>query len=143
MPQKQYLQNMDTNNIISKVVGIKSNHSLNLINLTSEVGNLAFVSLDILANLDDEIVVGFKSSAVAICKTKKDDLSYSNQIEVCIESIEKGEILTQVIGSKNGVFISSLITTNSAIRLNLKVGQNVVFLIKSTDMFLVQKGGEI
>lgn len=134
---------MDTNKIISKVVGIKSNHSLNLINLTSEVGDLAFVSLEISATLEDEIIVGFKSSAVAICKTKKDDLSYSNQIEVCIKSIEKGEILTQIIGDKNGIFISSLITTSSANRLNLKVGQSVVFLIKSTDMFLVQNRSEI
>ncbi|ASM39610.1 TOBE domain-containing protein [Campylobacter sp. RM12327] len=128
---------MDTNKIYSRVVSIKTNGSLNLINLSSDVGDLAFVSLDILLSLNDKVVVGFKSSAVAICKTKRDDLSYLNQIEVEISSIEKGEILTKIVGCKNGIFISSLITTNSTNRLNLQVGENVVFLIKSTDMFLV------
>lgn len=135
---------MDTNKIKARVVGINTNNSLNLVNLSSDIGELTFVSLDVSLSIgDDDVVVGFKSSCVAICKTKMEDLSYSNQIEVSIFDIQKGEILTKVSGKANDVFISSLITTNSANRLNLQIGQNVVFLIKSTDMFLVQNGGQI
>lgn len=135
---------MDTNRISSRVVGLMANNSLNLVRLSSSVGNLTFVCLDVLLSLDEMVTIGFKSSVVAICKGKLDGaLSHSNQIEVKVCDIQKGEILTKVIGDNSGVFISSLITTDSANKLNLSIGESVLFLIKSTDMFLVEDGAKI
>lgn len=135
---------MDTNRISSRVVGLMTNNSLNLVKLSSSVGNLTFVCLDILLSLDEVVTIGFKSSVVAICKGHFDGaLSHSNQIKVKICDIQKGEILTKIIGDNSGVFISSLITTDSANKLNLSIGESVLFLIKSTDMFLVENGAKI
>ena len=64
---------------------------------------------------------------------------YANQIKVNINLVEMGEILTKICGScqSSNVEIISLITTNSAKRLNLKSGDEATFLIKATDMFVV------
>lgn len=90
-------------------------------------------------SIGDEIKVGFKESVVAVLVGKCDALSYSNQIKVTVNLIEIGEILTKICGiyKSSNVEIISLITTNSAKRLNLKSGDEATFLVKATDMFVV------
>lgn len=90
-------------------------------------------------SIGDEIQIGFKESVVAVLVGECDTLSYSNQIKVNINLVEMGEILTKICGScqSSNVEIISLITTNSAKRLNLKSGDEATFLIKATDMFVV------
>ncbi|NLK67415.1 MAG: TOBE domain-containing protein [Campylobacteraceae bacterium] len=87
----------------------------------------------------DEIAVGFKESAVAVSRNGNENLSYSNQILVEIESLVEGEILTKVVGKvfDDELKITSVITASSAKRLELKVGDKVTFLVKATDMFVV------
>ncbi|PSM52296.1 molybdenum-pterin binding domain-containing protein [Campylobacter blaseri] len=125
------------NRILAKVVKIQENGALHKVNFSSQIGNLSLVSLDLNLKIDQEVTLGFKSSAVAIGRLNDDMLSYSNQIKVKIRSIEKGQILTKVVASVNQEFITSIITTDSANRLNLKVEENAVFLIKATDVFVV------
>lgn len=90
-------------------------------------------------DIGDEIEIGFKESVVAVLVGKCDALSYSNQIKVRINLVEMGEILTKICGicQSSNVEIISLITTNSAKRLNLKSGDEATFLVKATDMFVV------
>lgn len=126
------------NRILAKVVKIQENGALHKVNFNSKAGNLSLVSLDLNLKIDQEVTLGFKSSAVAIGKLNDDMLSYSNQIKVKIKSIEKGQILTKVVASANQELITSIITTDSANRLDLKVEENAVFLIKATDVFVVK-----
>lgn len=125
------------NAIKAKVENIINSDELYQLNLSSLVGKLLFVTLNIDSKIGDEISAGFRPSSVAISKSYNDDLSYSNQIPVAIESINFGEILTTIKGVNNGVVLTSIITTNSAKKLSLKLGENVLFLIKATDIFIV------
>lgn len=125
------------NEIKAKVKDIQNKDELYLLNLSTLAGELVFVTLSVNLKIGDEISAGFRPSCVAISKNLNDNLSYSNQISLTIQSVNFGEILTTITGAKNGVCINSIITTNSAKRLNLQVGENVVFLIKATDIFVV------
>ncbi|CZE48832.1 ModE family transcriptional regulator [Campylobacter geochelonis] len=128
---------MAMNKILAKVESIKQNKNLHKVNFSSNVGNLAFVSLDVELKENQEVTLGFRSNSVAISKEKSEHLSYSNQICVLISQIEKGEILTKITAFKDSQKLTSVITTDSANRLNLKLHDSVVFLVKATDVFIV------
>jgi molybdopterin-binding protein len=64
-------------------------------------------------------------------------ISARNSIEGKITKIKKGSIVTQVeISVTNPTKISSLITTDSADDLNLKEGDSVFAIIKSTEVMI-------
>ena len=127
------------NKAFAKVVDIKKSGDLCHLFLTTSSLNLGLVMLTNHFEVGDEITIGFKETAVAISKEKTSSLSYSNQILVSIESITQGEILTKVVGKsiKEELELTSVITANSAKRLELKVGDEVTFLVKATDMFVM------
>lgn len=128
---------MVMNKIDAKIVSIKESGDLCHLFLNSDVGELGLVMLGHKFSKGDDIEACFKETAVAILKADIDKLSYSNKIEVEIKSIEFGDILTSVVGVNGRYEITSIITTNSAKKLELKVADRVYFLIKATDMFVM------
>lgn len=125
------------NQIVATVTNIKESGDLCHLFLESDLGQLGLVMLSNTHQIGEEIVVGFKESAVAISLDANTALSYANQISVEIESIEDGEILTKVVGVKGDTKLTSVITASSATKLNLKRGDKVMFLVKATDAFVV------
>ncbi|RMD45877.1 MAG: transporter, partial [Aquificota bacterium] len=66
------------------------------------------------------------------------EISLSNRIETTVKDIKKGKILTQLRLSFSNKEITSIITTESAKRLNLKVGDKVVAFIKANEVSLME-----
>jgi molybdopterin-binding protein len=65
------------------------------------------------------------------------EISARNQIKGTITHIVNGDITSEVmIDIGGGQTIVSVITTSSTERLDLKVGDSVVAIIKSTDVFI-------
>ena len=82
----------------------------------------------------------FKETEVAVAKGSSEQVSMANQIPSKIVAIHVGRIMTQLeLISKVGR-ISSLITTDSFLRLNLKIGDKVTALIKATEISLMDSG---
>lgn len=128
---------MATNKIKAKVLAIKNSGSLYRVDLATKGGtNLALVCFDCAKKVGDIVEVGVNPTNVSIAKDSK-NLSISNQILAQISGIEKGEILTKISAIFEDVSLKSIITTDSANRLNLAPFNEVVFLVKSTDMFIV------
>ncbi|WP_033916009.1 TOBE domain-containing protein [Campylobacter sputorum] len=121
------------NELNAKIIECQSSDSLHRFLLETIVGKIAFVTLEV-KDLDIS-KIGFKESVVGIAKSG--EFSFSNQIKIEISAIKKGEILSLVSGVKNGFTINSMITTASLTRLGLEVGQEVIFLIKATDIFII------
>jgi molybdopterin-binding protein len=64
-------------------------------------------------------------------------LSARNQLKGTVTAIEKGPVSAKVkIDVGNGVFVTSSITTESVDDLNLAVGDEVVAIIKSSDVMI-------
>lgn len=125
------------NKIKAKVTDIKSSKDLYHIFLGSKAGNLGLVMLSCEFKVGDELEACFKESSVAVMKDKTEKISYSNQIKVEITEVYFGEILTKIVAKSDECILTSVITTNSAKRLELKKGDKVVFLVKATDMFVM------
>ena len=83
------------------------------------------------------VKVLFKETEVAIAKHLQGEISLRNSIPGVVLAIESGKILTRIVIVVHGlkdVTISSVITTRSATRLNLGIGDTVEALVKSNEM---------
>jgi molybdate transport system regulatory protein len=80
----------------------------------------------------------FKESAVSIAKNVSGMLSIRNRIPCTIAAIKSGDVLTHVTLDCKGHTFDSLITTYAAKELDLKAGDDVEALIKTTDISLLQ-----
>ena len=116
-------------------------------------GNMTLVGVDVDGTRMTAIMIGrpekvpylrmsgdvellFNESAVSIGKMIEGQMSLNNQLDCTIERLVLGEILTQVILSFKGEHLTSLITTMSAKRLDLKAGDSVTAFIKTNEVML-------
>lgn len=84
------------------------------------------------------VVIAFKESAVSIAKNVSGLLSIRNRIPCTVSGVEKGDVLAMVKLDCKGHVFESLITTSAAEELDLKGGDSVEALIKTTDISLQQ-----
>ena len=129
-------------NILSgNITSIQGSESLSLVKIA--VGNTIFTSIIIdTAKSDDYFKIGnmvnvyFKETEVIIAKNEPLNISIQNKILCNIESIKRGEILSELHLSFGEFTIKSLITTNAVKTLNLKNGDAVLALIKTNEVSL-------
>lgn len=85
----------------------------------------------------DTILVAFKEISMSIGKNISGEFSIRNRFESIITYIEKSKLLTKVILNFNQCQLVSVITTASADRLGLNMGDHVTGLVKTTDIVLI------
>lgn len=108
-----------------------------------EVGDVTLKSIvidtastcDYLA-LGQEVKVVFKEMEVSISKKANLPISLQNQIEGQISKLELGQILSKIHLETAVGNITAVISTNSAEKLKLKVGQQVYAMIKTNELML-------
>ncbi len=116
-------------------------------------GNMTLVGVDVDGTRMTAIMIGrpgkvsylrmskyvellFNEAAVSIGKKIEGQISLNNQLDCTIERLVVGEILTQVMLSFQKERLTSLITTMSAKRLDLKAGDHVTAFIKTNEVML-------
>jgi len=122
---------------VSKIENIEN---LNIVSFTLKQQQLKMMSLDLPKNMqiNSQVTLGFKASSVAIAKEFTGELSYSNQLPVNIKKIDLGELLCSLTLSFETSLFESIITADAAKRLRLKEGDQVLALIKSSDISLLE-----
>jgi len=86
--------------------------------------------------IGNEIAILFKETEVTISIDKILNISTQNKLTCTIDSINKGQLLSQINLNFNGVTLSSIITTTSVENLNLKPQNTVTALIKTNEIIL-------
>ncbi len=128
------------NSLIARVVKIDNIDNLNVVNFDFLDQNLSMMSLD----LSDNIRVGSRvelianPSHVAIAKDFNGLLSYSNQLNAKIVSLENGKLLSSIKLLVGEVILESIITFNSSKKMNLKIGDEVKALIKASELSILR-----
>ena len=103
--------------------------------MVSVITNTAVNNLNL--KLGDEVVAIFKSSTVLITTDTTLNISARNKFEGTVDSINQGEINSElIIDIGNGDKIASVITTNSIDRLTIKEGAQVSAIIKASDVMI-------
>ena len=123
--------------IVTDVVG---EQNLHIIHFDFQGSSLSMMGLDLPLGLHvgSSVVLGAKPSHLAIGKNIQGELSYSNQLDATIVSIENGKLLSSVILQVKDVMLQSFITCKSSQRMNLQVGDEVKLLIKASELFVLE-----
>ncbi len=124
------------NQINAFVHDIQSVENLNIVTFSVNYHVLKMMSLDLTENIQVDTLVNlhFKPTTVSIAKNITGELSIGNQLAVKILSLEIGELLSVLHLGFYDYTLESIITTSSLKRMDLKVGDNVTALIKSSDL---------
>ncbi len=132
------------NKLYGNIIKITSYEGISSVQIQTEQATLSTVLLDTpqtcnYLKIDKQITVAFKETEVAIALPNLGDISIANQLKCKITNIKNGKILTNITLTCKTDKIYSIITTSSSKRLNLKEGLEVIALIKSNEISLIDK----
>ena len=65
-------------------------------------------------------------------------LSARNQIKGRVKAVKLGKVMAEVVIGEGSIEIVSLISVESATKMNLKAGDEVTAVIKSTDVIVAK-----
>ena len=128
------------NRLEAIVTTLEGEQNLHIIGFDFQGERLSMMGLDLPLGLriGSKVVLGAKSSHIAIAKNLSGELSYSNQLDATVERIENGVLLSSVIVRVKGITLQSFITCKSSQRMHLCVGDAVKLLIKASELFVLE-----
>lgn len=128
------------NTIQASITKIEGTDNLNLVSFRAGDEMLRMMSLELDKNLNVglNVLLGVKATSVFLSREKNSMLSISNQLPVRIERIDTGELLSSVKLSFLGTLVESIITKDSALRMGLAPGDEIIALIKASDLSIVE-----
>ncbi len=122
--------------IKATIKDIQNVDNLNIVKFDFYDTTLTMMSLE----LNDSVRVGTKAKLaikpthVAVAKNLSGELSYSNQLKAKVTSIENGKLLSSIKLKYFDTIIESIITSSSSKRMNLHVEDDVIVLIKASEL---------
>lgn len=127
-------------NLIATIKEIQTVDSLNIVSFDFFGTTLTMMSLELKdeVKIGKQVILRIKPTTVAIAKDFSGDISYSNQIESTINSIEIGELLCSIKLNSNNTIFESIITSKSAKRLDLKENDKVTAFIKASEISILK-----
>ena len=128
------------------ITAIDSVESLNIVTFLCAEQKLQMVSLELnnIVDVGKKVVLACKPTSVALAKPAGEVesfcamLSYANQLQVEVRSIEKGSLLSSVILSLGSFELESILSTDALERLSLKEGDAVIALIKANELSILE-----
>ena len=123
------------NKLNANVIKIDSLENLTIVQFSFKDTILSMMSLG-LSNIEvkSKVILNINPTHVAIAKDFKGDISLSNRLDCIIQKLVKGELLSSLTLDFKGVLLTSIITTNSVNRMNLKENDNVTALVKASEI---------
>ncbi len=128
------------NKIEAKVSSIEASEAIHVVTFSAKNEELTMMALELPKTVQKgaEVVLGIKPSFVLIAKEKSKDISLTNQIDATIVQLDIGRLLVTVkLESDIGIF-ESLITKKSSDMMNLSEGQNVVVMMKASEISIIE-----
>lgn len=84
------------------------------------------------------VEVLFKETEVSLAKGLSGLISLRNRVDTTVIQVRSGVILSEVVLDYRGQSISSIITTRSIGRLDLKAGDKVEAMVKANEVTLME-----
>ncbi|MFV0482192.1 MAG: molybdopterin-binding protein [Campylobacteraceae bacterium] len=122
--------------LIASVEEIIGENELHVVHFKHLNHTLAMMSLELPnIKIGDKVELGVKSSNVGIGKNMQGDFSFSNILNSKIVKLEIGDVLClATLEVSTDTYIESLITANSAKKLDLKIGDEVTAFFKASEI---------
>lgn len=122
--------------LLVQVKEIKNVDSLNIVTFDFYGNELKMMSLELKENIKKgvKVILNTKPTSVAIAKEFNGLISFSNHLKGKVVEIQKGELLCNLKVSIASSIFESIITVDSAKRLDLKIDDEVSVFIKASDL---------
>ena len=128
------------NIIDAKVSNIESAEGISIVTFEAFGSELRMMSLGLNTPIEvgSEVLLGVKASSIALAKNLRGSLSTSNQLVCRIERLKKGALLCSVKLLFGESILESIITKNSSLMMELEEGDEVIALIKSSELSILE-----
>ena len=128
------------NQIQADITKIDSGNNITIVSFKAGKQQMKMMALEIDEDLEmgSKVILGAKATNIALAKEHLEDISISNQLEATIEAIEMGSLLCSVRFLFEAVSWESVITRDSAERMELVVGEKIVALLKSSELSIIK-----
>lgn len=125
--------------MVATVKSIENLEQLNIVEFEFNSHVLKMMSLDLNSNISigKKVLLSVKPTNIALAKDLAGEISFSNQMEATIQTLTHGKLLSSVGLAINDIVFESIITLSSAKRMNLRINDKVVMLIKASDLFIL------
>jgi molybdopterin-binding protein len=126
--------------ILAKIEKIKSVDSLNIVTFDFFGKKLTMMSLELSDQIQEgkKVLLGVKPTSIVLAKDFSGLISFSNHLEGKIVSFEIGELLATIkIEIANSIF-ESIITKNTALKMDLKIDEKISVFIKASEISIVE-----
>ncbi|MEA3384504.1 MAG: TOBE domain-containing protein [Campylobacterota bacterium] len=122
--------------LIATVKKIENCDSLHIVKFDCYSETLSMMSLDLTNDIQigTKVKLIIKPSHIAIAKDFIGEVSYSNKLQTTITDINNGQLLSNINLNFFDTTLESIITLNSSLKMNLKVGDKVTAFIKASEL---------
>jgi len=120
----------------ARVSEIQSNSSLHLVKFSFNEQTLCMMSLELPTSLKvgTKVKLVVKPTHVAIAKNLLGDMSYANQLNATIDTINNGELLSSIKLKLSDTTLESIITLEASHKMNLEIEDKVTLLINASEL---------
>ena len=124
--------------IIATIKNIRNIDSLNIVEFGFYNHTLKMVSLNLNKEitLNKKVELSIKPTNILIAKNLQGEISISNQLKAKIVKVENGELLSSILLKIEDTILESIITVDSSKNMNLVKDEEVLILIKASDLFI-------
>ncbi|MBF0571066.1 MAG: TOBE domain-containing protein [Candidatus Omnitrophica bacterium] len=132
------------NKLTGQVTLIESSEHMSIVDIDVDGDIFSAIVLETPASAaylkqGGRVTMLFKETEVSIGKNLSGLVSLRNRFKGTIKLLEKSDILTKVILDYKTKEIISIITTRSAQKLGLIIGDAVEWLVKTNEVFLLKE----
>lgn len=126
--------------ILATIKDIKTVDSLNIVTFDFFGNELKMMSLELgnSVQVGIKVLLGVKPTSIAIAKSFNGEISFSNKLSGKIISVDNGELLCNVKLAIANTTFESIITIDSAKKMELQIGDEVSALIKASELSIVE-----
>lgn len=128
------------NHITAVVTQIAKESRITLVSYDANGMSLRSMGLgmNLPVQVGSHVVLGVKATHVAIAKQFEGEISFSNCLKADVQAIELGELLCNVTLRVGQSEIESIFTRETCERMRLREGDQVVALMKASDLSLLK-----
>lgn len=122
--------------LIATIKKINSIDNLNIVEFDFLGNSLKMMSLGLNSNIQigKKVQLSVKPTNISIAKNFTGEISLSNQLVAIIQNIENGELLSSISLKIDDFLLESIITVESSKRMNLQISDEVIILIKASNL---------
>ncbi|HUX89683.1 MAG TPA: TOBE domain-containing protein [Gallionellaceae bacterium] len=131
------------NKLRGRITRIESNDHVSLVDVDVNGDNFTATLLETpedapYLRVGNSVDVLFKETEVSLAKGLSGLISLRNRVLTTVKLVRSGVILSEVVLDYRGRNISSIITTGSIKRLDIKPGDEVEALVKANEVTLLE-----